>query len=105
MMFQIFNVYASRSSSRSAFAGFFENKWLLAAVALSLIAHAFVIYLPVLQAAFRTVQLSVSDWLIAAGVGSILLLVTEVAKAASRKGGQEAQPSPSSANGWPTAHA
>ena len=32
MMFQLFNVYNCRSSWRSAFDGFFENKWLLVAV-------------------------------------------------------------------------
>jgi P-type Ca2+ transporter type 2C len=92
MMFQLYNVYISRSSSHSAFAGFFQNGWLLAAVAFSLLAHVAVIYLPVLQAAFRTVPLSIDDWLIAAGVGATLLLVTEVVKAISRGGGQEAVP-------------
>ena len=39
MMFQLFNVFNCRSSWRSAFSGMFENKWLLAAVALSLFTH------------------------------------------------------------------
>ena len=39
MMFQLFNVYNCRSTWRSAFSGFFDNKWLLAAVAL-LAVHA-----------------------------------------------------------------
>ena len=39
MMFQLFNVYNCRSSWRSAFSGLFDNKWLLAAVALSLATH------------------------------------------------------------------
>ena len=30
MMFQLFNVYNCRSAWRSAFSGFFENKWLIA---------------------------------------------------------------------------
>ena len=33
MMFQLFNVYNCRSRWRSAFSGFFDNKWLLVAVA------------------------------------------------------------------------
>ena len=39
MMFQLFNVFNCRSTWRSAFSGFFENKWLLAAVAV-LAVHA-----------------------------------------------------------------
>jgi magnesium-transporting ATPase (P-type) len=51
MMFQLFNVYNCRSTWRSAFSGFFENKWLIAAVTLSLFTHVLVIYVPFLQAA------------------------------------------------------
>jgi magnesium-transporting ATPase (P-type) len=39
MMFQLFNVFNCRSSWRSAFSGMFENKWLIAAVAVSLLTH------------------------------------------------------------------
>jgi Ca2+-transporting ATPase len=80
MMFQLFNVFNCRSASRSAFSGLFENGWLLAAVAASLLAHVLVIYVPFLQAAFHTVALSSSDWLIATAVAAILLLATELAK-------------------------
>jgi P-type Ca2+ transporter type 2C len=80
MMFQLVNVYNCRSNWRSAFAGFLENKWLLGAVALSLSTHAIVLYVPVLQAAFHTVALSLVDWLIASGVAATLLIVTELAK-------------------------
>jgi hypothetical protein len=87
MMFQLQNAYISRSATRSAFAGLFDNRWLHAAVASSLLAHVLVVNVPVLQAAFRTVPLSLDDWLVAAGVSATLLLVTELAKAASRTGG------------------
>ena len=80
MMFQLFNVFNCRSAWRSAFSGLFENGWLLAAVAASLLAHVLVIYVPFLQAAFHTVALSSSDWLIATAVAAILLLATELAK-------------------------
>ena len=73
MMFQLFNVYNCRSSWRSAFSGFFDNKWLLVAVALSLFTHVLVIYVPFLQTAFHTVPLTVFDWLVATGVASTLL--------------------------------
>ena len=80
MMFQLFNVYNCRSNWRSALSGFFGNKWLLAAVALSLLAHLLVIYIPFLQAAFHTVPLSLFDWAIATGVASLLLIGMELVK-------------------------
>ena len=80
MTFQLFNVYNCRSAWRSAFSGFFDNKWLLLAVLLSLFTHVLVIYVPFLQVAFHTVALSVLDWLVATAVASTLLIVMEVAK-------------------------
>ena len=84
MMFQLFNVYNCRSSWRSAFSGFFDNMWLLGAVALSLFTHALVIYVPFLQVAFHTVALSGRDWLVATGVASVLLIGMELFKLALR---------------------
>jgi Ca2+-transporting ATPase len=84
MMFQLYNVYNCRSATRSAFTGFFANRWLLAAVALSLLAHVLVVYVPVLQAAFHTAPLSLRDWLVAAGVAASLLVITEASKLAWR---------------------
>jgi P-type Ca2+ transporter type 2C len=80
MMFQLFNVFNCRSSWRSAFSGFFDNKWLIGAVVLSLFTHVLVIYVPFLQTAFHTVALSVLDWLVATAVASTLLILMEVAK-------------------------
>jgi P-type Ca2+ transporter type 2C len=88
MMFQLFNVYNCRSSWRSATSGFFDNKWLLGAVALSLFTHALVIYLPFLQNAFHTVPLSARDWLIATGVAATLLLTMEIVKLVLRARGR-----------------
>ena len=84
MMFQLFNVYNCRSLHRSAFSGFFENRWLLIAVACSLLTHVCVIYVPTLQAAFQTVPLTADDWLITAGVGAMLLVIMELHKLAVR---------------------
>jgi Ca2+-transporting ATPase len=80
MMFQLFDVYNCRSRRRSALNGFFENKWLLVAVACSLGAHVLVIYVPFLQMAFHTVPLSLTDWLVATAVSSTLLIGMELAK-------------------------
>ncbi len=80
MMFQLFNVYNCRSNWRSAFSGFFDNKWLLVAVIFSLSTHVLVIYVPFLQTAFHTVALSATDWLVVTGVASTLLFGMELAK-------------------------
>jgi Ca2+-transporting ATPase len=80
MMFQLFDVFNCRSRRHSAFSGFFENRWVLVAIAFSLGAHFLVIYVPFLQMAFHTVPLSTTDWLIATGVSSTLLIGMELAK-------------------------
>ncbi|MGC2778444.1 MAG: HAD-IC family P-type ATPase, partial [Bradyrhizobium sp.] len=90
MIFQLYNVFICRSSWRSAFSGFFENLWVISAVALSLVAHVLVIYVPVLQAAFHTVPLSGRDWLVACAVGAVLLVIMELVKWVLRRQGQGA---------------
>ena len=84
MMFQLFNVFNCRSSWRSALSGFFENRWLIGAAALSLFTHVLAIYVPVLQTAFHTVALSAFDWAIATAVAATLLVVMELTKLALR---------------------
>ena len=84
MMFQLFNVYNCRSNWRSAFSGFFDNKWLLVAVIFSLSTHVLVIYVPFLQTAFHTVALSTTDWLVVTGVSATLLVMVELVKVVLR---------------------
>ena len=84
MMFQLFNVYNCRSTWRSAFSGFFDNKWLIGAVAISLFTHILVIYVPFLQAAFHTVALNARDWLVATAVSATLLIGMELVKVVLR---------------------
>jgi Ca2+-transporting ATPase len=84
MMFQLFNVYNCRSSWRSAFSGFFDNKWLLVAVLLSLGTHVLVIYVPFLQVAFHTVALTLTDWVVTTLVAAVLLVGMEIVKLSLR---------------------
>ncbi|HEX5776842.1 MAG TPA: cation transporting ATPase C-terminal domain-containing protein, partial [Caulobacteraceae bacterium] len=94
MMFQLFNVINARSDERSAFDGLFQNHWLWAAIALSLLLHIAVVYVPFLQEAFSTVSLSAGDWLRCVLVASSVLWLRElskvVARATGRDGHQEA---------------
>jgi Ca2+-transporting ATPase len=84
VLFQLFNVFNARSDERSAFEGLFVNPWLWLAVGLSLLLHAAVLYIPILQVAFTTTSLSVGDWLVCAAVASTVLWVRELSKMVAR---------------------
>lgn len=84
VLFQLFNAFNARSDDRSAFRGFFTNRWLWAAVVLSLLLHMFVVYTPFLQEAFSTVSLSAGDWLFCAAVASSVLWLRELSKIVTR---------------------
>lgn len=84
VLFQLFNVFNSRSDERSAFRDLFANRWLLGAVSFSLALQVLVIYLPFLQSAFQTVPLSSNDWLFCAAVASSVLWLREISKLFSR---------------------
>jgi Ca2+-transporting ATPase len=84
MMFQIFNVFNSRSDEQSAFHGFFNNRWLWGAVCASLILHLAVTTVPFMQNAFSTVSLSAGDWLRCAAVASSVLWLRELSKVGTR---------------------
>jgi Ca2+-transporting ATPase len=84
VLFQLFNVFNARSDELSAFHGLFTNGWLWAAVVLSLLLHALVVYAPFLQEAFSTVSLSAGDWLFCAAVASSVLWLRELSKLAIR---------------------
>jgi len=80
----LFTLFNSRSDDRSAFVGVFVNKWLWAAIALSLLLQVAVVYTPVLQAAFSTVGLQPRDWIVCAAVGSSVLWLRELVKGVAR---------------------
>ena len=80
MMFQLFNVFNARSDEQSAFLGLFHNPLLWGALGISLALHVAVVYVPFLQNAFSTVDLSVGDWLFCTGVASSVLWLRELNK-------------------------
>ena len=84
VFFSLFTLFNARSDERSAFVGLFSNKWLWAAVLLSLLLQAAVIYIPLLQQAFSTVALSAGDWLRCAALGSSVLWLRELSKVVTR---------------------
>ena len=80
MLFQLFNVFNARSDVRSAFAGFYANRWLWAAVFASAVLQVVVVYTPFLQRAFGTVSLTGSDWAFCFAVSSSVLWIRELSK-------------------------
>ena len=86
MLFQMFNIFNSRSDDRSAFVNLFRNHWLWIAVGASLILQDAVIYIPLLQKAFSTTPLSAMDWLLCVGVASSVLWLRELNKIVFRPG-------------------
>jgi Ca2+-transporting ATPase len=84
MMFQLFNVFNARSDRTTAFRGLFANAWLWGAVALSLVLHVAVIYIPFLQQAFSTSPITAADWLRCAAIASSVLWLRELDKAMKR---------------------
>ncbi len=80
----MFNVFNSRSDTHSAFYQLFHNVWLFGAVALSVVLHVTVIYVPFLQRAFDTIPLHASDWLICVLVASSVLWLRELSKVVRR---------------------
>ena len=61
--FELVVIWNCRSENRHAFrVGFFNNKALLVAVAISVLSTFAVIYVPALQFLFQTVMLDLTDW-------------------------------------------
>ncbi|OBH48710.1 haloacid dehalogenase [Mycobacterium mantenii] len=77
---QLINTINARSETRSAFHRFFANGWLWAAIGLSALLQVAVVQLPVLNTAFTTTPLSLSQWLVCIAVASTVLWVSEIRK-------------------------
>ena len=91
IFFQLFNVFNARSDRHSAFDDVFSNRWLWAAVILSIALQCVVLYAPFMQRAFSTQPLSGRDWLVCGAVASSVLWLREAEKLlhrARRAGGR-----------------
>jgi magnesium-transporting ATPase (P-type) len=82
---QLLNVFNARSDERSAFVGLFTNRWLWAAIGLSLVLQLLVLYAPPMQQAFGSVGLSLNDWVRCTVAASAVLWVSELYKLAVRR--------------------
>lgn len=80
VMAQLFNAFASRSARATAVGGLASNRYLLGAVGLSFGLQVLVVHLPIMNSAFRTVPLTLGQWLACIAFGSTVLLVDELKK-------------------------
>lgn len=82
----MFNAFNWRSDRLSVFSlGIFTNRPLIYAILSTVLLQLAAIYVPVLQTAFRTVPLSLSDWGMIIPLASTTLIVMEVAKYLERR--------------------
>lgn len=82
----MFNAFNWRSDRLSVFSlGIFTSRPLIYAVLSTVLLQLAAIYVPVLQTAFRTVPLSLSDWGMIIPLASTTLIVMEVAKYLERR--------------------
>ncbi len=81
VMFQMFNAFNCRSEDKSFFSlGVFSNKYVIMAVVGSVLVQVAVVHVAILQNAFHTVGLSLSEWLLVTGIGSTAFLADEIRK-------------------------
>ncbi|MDN8577905.1 cation-translocating P-type ATPase C-terminal domain-containing protein [Corynebacterium sanguinis] len=81
---QLFNTLNSRSAEHSAFRGFFDNRWLWAAIALAALLQVLVVHVPFMQVAFGTAAMMPLQWAVAVGMASVVLWAEELAKLVRR---------------------
>ncbi len=81
VLFQFFNVFNARSENGSAFnAQFFKNRMLWSALLGTLLLQALAVHWPVASNIFGTTGMVWTDWGVAAGVASSVLLLEEARK-------------------------
>lgn len=85
VVFQFFHVFNCRSLDRSIFKiDFFSNKFLFVSVLAALLAHLAVLHVGFMQTIFRTIPLTIEQWLLIIGVGSLVIIGGEIDKVINR---------------------
>ena len=81
VMSQMVHALNSRSGHLSLFqVGFFKNRYLILAIGISILLQISIVYFPPLQVVFRTVPLTLQDWLIIILLSLSIFVVVEVFK-------------------------
>ena len=77
VVFQIVRLQVVRMNYK---VGIFSNKHLVLAVILSMFLQLFVVYVPFMQTAFKTVNLSFIDWVYIIAISSTVLIFGQIVK-------------------------
>jgi len=86
VMFEMFNAFNCRSERHSLLkVGFAKNRFLLIAVATSILLQLAVIYIPFLQTIFETAPLSINDWALVTLLSATVILTVEASKRVGRE--------------------
>ncbi len=80
VLFQLFNALNCKSANLSVAKSLFSNKYLMAALLVSLWLHLVIVYLPAAEEVFGTVPLSIADWLLILPVSASILILDELRK-------------------------
>ncbi len=81
---QLFNCFSARSETTSALHHLFVNPWLWAAALLGLMLQIAVVHVGFLNVAFGTAPLTLDQWLVCAGMASLVLWASELRKLIAR---------------------
>ena len=86
VMFQHWFVLSARSETLTLRQlGFFSNKWMVFTFVSTIVMHAAIIYIEPLRNIFKTVPLSLEDWVLITAVSLTAFLVAEIAKVMRRR--------------------
>jgi len=86
VMFEMFNAFNCRSERHSLLkVGFTKNRFLLIAVASSILLQLTVIYVPFLQVMFETAPLGVYDWALVTLLSATVIATVEASKRVGRE--------------------
>jgi magnesium-transporting ATPase (P-type) len=86
VMFQFFHVFNSRSMTRSVFqVPLSANPFLAVSLSVAILAHIGALHLPFMQLIFDTTPLSLGQWALVVGVGSLVVVAAEIDKALLRR--------------------
>lgn len=85
-MFQWFNAWNCRSNQKSLLTiGLFSNKWLVLSTTFVFFLQLLLVYTPFMQHIFKTVPLSLTQWLLLILISSSILVAEEVRKFFARQ--------------------
>jgi magnesium-transporting ATPase (P-type) len=85
-MYQWFNAWNCRSETRSLTEmGLFSNRWLIAIMALVLFLQSAIVYVPFMRYIFKTVPLSLHDWIVIILVTCPIVVMEEIRKAVAQR--------------------